>query len=138
MKRAQIPLGRAGPFYPDMVHAILRCSLIIKVLAWHFVLILRCPYCSMSGDLLNGQNEIDNFNSHLIELAGNSTCGLNRLAHDLVKSMERDRIILVLYRFCELDAQIMVHDSTPTAKQVYELSWPTATVVCAPESPRVI
>jgi 2-dehydropantoate 2-reductase len=62
------------------------------MLAWAFYPTLRKTYCSMSGDLPKGQTEIDYYNRHLIDLAGNRPCPLNRRVYDLVKRMERERI----------------------------------------------
>jgi 2-dehydropantoate 2-reductase len=46
----------------------------------------------MSGDLPRGRTEIDYYNRHLIDLAGNGPCPLNRRIYALVKRMERERL----------------------------------------------
>jgi 2-dehydropantoate 2-reductase len=91
LKTAGVPLGVVGPFHPDTVDRILRLPLIARIMAWPFSLSLRNTYCSMSGDIPTGRTEIDYFNGHLIELAGNRDIPLNRLAYDLVKRMAKER-----------------------------------------------
>ena len=46
----------------------------------------------MSGDLPSGRTEIDYYNGHLLELAGDGPCPLNRRVYSLVKRMERERL----------------------------------------------
>jgi 2-dehydropantoate 2-reductase len=46
----------------------------------------------MFGDLPAGRTEIDYYNGHLIELAGDGPCPLNRRVYTLVKRMERERL----------------------------------------------
>src|SRR5262249_43660388 len=89
---AGIPLAKIGPFHPDTVQWILRHRLAARSLAWAFHPSLRGTYCSMSGDRPKGATEIDNYNGHLIALAGDRPCPLNRRVHELVKKMERERI----------------------------------------------
>ena len=89
---AGIPLARIGPFHPATVQRILRRPAVANALAWAFYPTLRGTYCSMSGDLPAGRTEIDYYNGHLIHLAGDRPCPLNRVVFDLVKRMERDRI----------------------------------------------
>jgi 2-dehydropantoate 2-reductase len=86
---AGVPLGKVGPLHPTTVAAILRRPWLARSLAWAFYPSLRGTYCSMAGDL-PGRTEIDNYNGHLIELAGERPCPLNRRVHALVKRMERD------------------------------------------------
>ena len=62
-------------------------------LAWAFYPSLRGTYCSMSGDLPAGRTEIDYYNGHLLELAGDAPCPLNRRVYALVKRMERERLV---------------------------------------------
>ena len=45
----------------------------------------------MSGDLPRGRTEIDNYNRHLIDLAGDRPCPLNRRVYALVRRMEAER-----------------------------------------------
>lgn len=97
LKGARVALGQVGPFHPDTVDRILRWPLVARALAWPFSRTLRRTYCSMSGDIPKGRTEIDNFNGHLIDLAGDRACDLNRTVHALVKRMERDRVTPALH-----------------------------------------
>jgi 2-dehydropantoate 2-reductase len=92
LRGAGIPLATIGPFHPDTVMAILRRPLVAGALAWAFYPTLRGTYCSMSGDLPRGRTEIDYYNGHLLGLAGQTPCPLNRRVVDLVKAMERERV----------------------------------------------
>jgi 2-dehydropantoate 2-reductase len=92
LRAARIPLGKIGPFHPDTVDAILSRLPVARFLSWVFYPTLRKTYCSMSGDLPRGRTEIDYYNRHLIELAGDFPCPLNRRVYNLVKHMERERI----------------------------------------------
>jgi len=91
LKAAGVPLGLVGPFHPDTVDWLLRWPVVARVMAWPFSLSLRNTYCSMSGDIQKGRTEIDYFNGHLIELAGDREIPLNRCAYALVKRMEQER-----------------------------------------------
>jgi 2-dehydropantoate 2-reductase len=102
LKAAGVPLGVVGPFHPDTVDRILRLPMIARVMAWPFSLSLRNTYCSMSGDIPKGRTEIDYFNGHLIELAGNRDIPLNRLVYDLVKRMAKERATPAPQRLDEL------------------------------------
>jgi 2-dehydropantoate 2-reductase len=92
LQGAGIRLGVIGPFHPATVQRILRQPLVSAALAWAFYPTLRGTYCSMSGDLPAGRTEIDYYNGHLIELAGDRPCPLNRRVYDLVRRMERERL----------------------------------------------
>jgi len=92
LERADITLGKVGPFHPSTVAAILRRPWLAHSLAWAFYPSLRGTYCSMSGDLPAGRTEIDYYNGHLLELAGDTPCLLNRRVYDLVKRIERERL----------------------------------------------
>jgi 2-dehydropantoate 2-reductase len=91
LKGAAIPLAKIGPFHPDTVQWILRHQFVANSLAWAFYPSLRGSYCSMSGDLPKGRTEIDYYNGHLIEVAGERPCPLNRRVCDLLKRMEEER-----------------------------------------------
>ncbi len=91
LRDAGVPLGKVGPFHPATVERILRRRVVANALAWVFYPTLRRTYCSMSGDLPAGRTEIDYYNRHLIELAGDRPCPLNRRVYDLVKRMEQER-----------------------------------------------
>jgi 2-dehydropantoate 2-reductase len=104
LKRAGIALGKVGPLHPTTVAAILRRPMLAHALAWAFYPGLRGTYCSMSGDLPEGRTEIENYNGHLIRLAGEGPCPLNRRVHALIKRMERERITPHPAILNELDA----------------------------------
>lgn len=86
-----IPLGKIGLFHPATVQRILSHSALARLFAWLFYPTLRGSYCSMSLDLPRGQTEIEFFNRHLIDLAGDFPCPINRRVYALVKRMEGDR-----------------------------------------------
>ncbi len=104
LKGARVTLGRVGPFHPDTVDRILRWPLVAWTMAWPFSRTLRRTYCSMSGDIEKGRTEIDNFNGHLIELAGDRVCDMNRAVYALIKRMETDRLAPALHRLDEIAA----------------------------------
>jgi 2-dehydropantoate 2-reductase len=89
---AGIRLARIGPLHPRHVQRILKQPSVANVLAVFFYPTLRGSYCSMSGDLPRGRTEIEFYNRHLIDLAGNRPCPLNRSVYELVKRMERERL----------------------------------------------
>lgn len=91
LRHAGKTLGKVGPFHPNLVRRILRRRGLARLLAWTFTPSLRGTYCSMAGDLPRGRTEIDYYNGHLIELAGEEPCPWNRLVVELVKRMERER-----------------------------------------------
>ena len=92
LRDAGICLGKIGPFHPDTVHRILSRAVVANALAWAFYPTLRRSYCSMSADLPAGRTEIDYYNRHLIDLAGDRPCPLNRRVYQLIKRMETERI----------------------------------------------
>jgi 2-dehydropantoate 2-reductase len=87
-----VALGKVGPFHPATVARILRRPLVANALAWAFYPTLRKTYCSMSGDLPKGRTEIDHYNGHLIALAQDRPCPLNRRVYELLKWMEKERL----------------------------------------------
>jgi 2-dehydropantoate 2-reductase len=89
---AGVQLAKIGPFHPDTVQVILRHCLIARSMAWAFYPTLRGSYCSMAGDLPRGRTEIDNYNGHLIALAGERPCPLNRQVYQIVQRMAAERI----------------------------------------------
>lgn len=91
LKAADISLAKIGPFHPDTVQWILQQRLVARSLAWAFYPSLRGSYCSMSGDLPKGRTEIDHYNGHLLTLAGERPCPLNRQVYDLVKRLELEQ-----------------------------------------------
>ena len=106
LERAGIPLGKIGPFHPSTVAAVLRRPWLAHSLAWAFYPSLRGTYCSMSGDLPAGCTEIDYYNGHLLELAGDTSCPLNHRVYELVKRMERERIAPQLDLLEELNREL--------------------------------
>lgn len=106
LERAGIALGKVGPFHPSTVASILRRSWLAHALAWAFYPSLRGTYCSMSGDLPAGRTEIEYYNGHLLELAGDSPCPLNRRVYALVKRMERERLAPHLDVLEELNGEL--------------------------------
>ncbi|MDF0667346.1 MAG: ketopantoate reductase C-terminal domain-containing protein [Nitrospira sp.] len=102
LKDARVPLGKIGPFHPDTVNRILRFRALAWALAWPFSVSLRNTYCSMSGDVPKGRTEIDNYNGHLLHLAGDRPCPLNRRAYALLKRMESEALQPALERLEEL------------------------------------
>jgi 2-dehydropantoate 2-reductase len=102
LRGAGVALARIGPFHPDTVQRILRYRFLARSLAWAFYPTLRGSYCSMSGDLPKGRTEMDNYNGHLIALAGKQSCPLNRQVYALVKRMEAERLPPGLERLQEL------------------------------------
>jgi 2-dehydropantoate 2-reductase len=91
LRGAGIPLARIGLFHPNTVQRILRRRWAANALSWAFYPSLRGSYCSMFGDLPTGRTEIDYYIGHLLELACDRPCPLNRRVYDLVKRMEATR-----------------------------------------------
>ena len=46
----------------------------------------------MAGDLPEGPTELDNYNGHLLELAGDRDFPLNRKVYELVKRLDEERL----------------------------------------------
>ena len=90
LKHAKIKLARIGPFHPDTVSTILRTPGLPAFMAMFFRPSLRGTYCSMAPDIPIGRTEIEAYNGHLIRLAGEFPCPLNRAAFDLVEKMTRE------------------------------------------------
>jgi len=90
---AGLPLGKVGPFRPATVARILRRPALAHALAWAFYPSLRGSYCSMAGDIPKGRTEIDNYNGHLLRVAGERPCPLNRRVYELVKRLEGERAV---------------------------------------------
>ncbi len=92
LRSAGVELGKVGPFHPSTVSGILSRRWLANTLSWAFYPTLRKTYCSMSGDLPAGRTEIDYYNRHLIDLAGDRPCPLNRRVYALVKRMEQEKV----------------------------------------------
>ncbi len=92
LTRAGLPLGQVGPLPTTLVARILAREWLARPLARLFARGLRGTYCSMSADLPRGSTELDNYTGHLIALAGNAPCPLNRLVDALVRRMLAQRL----------------------------------------------
>lgn len=92
LRHARVPLARIGPFHPDIVSRILRTPGLATAMAVFFRPSLRGTYCSMAPDIGTGRTEIDAYNGHLIRLAGDYPCPLNRAAYDLVMRIVDERL----------------------------------------------
>ncbi|MCP5246846.1 MAG: ketopantoate reductase family protein [Burkholderiales bacterium] len=92
LRHARIPLARIGPFHPDTVSLILRTPGLPALMAMFFRPSLRGTYCSMAPDFLinHGRTEIDAYTGHLIRLAGDFPCPLNRAILSLVEKVVGD------------------------------------------------
>ena len=91
LHRAGLALAKIGPFHPDTVARILRTPGMPELLAIFFRPSLRDTYCSMAPDIGLGETEIDAYNGHLVRLAGNFPCPLNRAAVRLITRITRER-----------------------------------------------
>jgi len=89
LHHTKTPLARIGPFHPDTVSLILRTPWLPAFMAMFFRPSLRGTYCSMSPDIQigHGKTEINAYTGHLIRLAGNFPCPLNRATLALVETM---------------------------------------------------
>jgi 2-dehydropantoate 2-reductase len=92
LEAAGVRLATIGPFHPATVSRILDRPAVAHALALVFYPTLRGSYCSMAGDLPRGRTEIDYYNRHLIGVAGDRPCPLNRAVYALVKRMEQESI----------------------------------------------
>lgn len=92
LHHADLPLEKVGPLHPATVARILARPWLAHLLAWAFYPSLRGTYCSMAPDLPHGPTEIDNYNGHLIQLAGDFPCPLNRAVVDLVHRIVAERL----------------------------------------------
>ena len=90
LRHAGLALAKIGPFHPDTVARILRIPGLAELMALFFRPSLRGTYCSMAPDIGRGPTEIDAYNGHLVRLAGNFPCPLNRAAIRLIARITRD------------------------------------------------
>jgi 2-dehydropantoate 2-reductase len=90
LKGAGAPLERVGPFHPDAVNRLLHLPFVARLLAVPFSRTLRGTYCSMAGDLPRGPTELDNYNGHLLKLAGEREVPLNRAVYAWAQRIEAD------------------------------------------------
>jgi 2-dehydropantoate 2-reductase len=92
LRHARVPLARIGPFHPDVVSRILRTPGLPSLMAVFFRPSLRGTYCSMSPDISTGRTEIEAYNGHLIRLAGDFPCPINRAAFALIQKVVQERL----------------------------------------------
>jgi len=92
LRHAGVPLARIGPFHPDTVSRILRAPGLASMMAIFFRPSLRGTYCSMAPDIGTAHTEIDAYNGHLIRLAGDFPCPINRAAYALVERVVREQL----------------------------------------------
>ncbi len=92
LKNANLELATIGPFHPHTVIKILRTPLLPQLMGIFFRPSLRGTYCSMSPDMGSGRTEIDAYNGHLIRLAGNFPCPINRAVVAMVEKISRQRL----------------------------------------------
>ncbi|HUL07125.1 MAG TPA: FAD-dependent oxidoreductase [Candidatus Acidoferrum sp.] len=90
LRHAGLALAKIGPFHPDTVARILRTPGLPDLMAIFFRPSLRGTYCSMAPDVGRGETEIDAYNGHLVRLAGNFPCPLNRAAVRLITRITRE------------------------------------------------
>jgi 2-dehydropantoate 2-reductase len=89
---AGVPLGRVGPLATPTVARVLARPWLARPLAWLFARALRGTYCSMAGELGSGRNEVPNYNGHLLTMAGDVACPINRLVVALAERMDLRRL----------------------------------------------
>jgi len=92
LRHAHVGLARIGPFHPDNVDRILRTPLLPNLMAVFFRPSLRGTYCSMAPDIGSGRTEIEAYNGHLIRIAGEFPCPINRAAEALVQRISTERL----------------------------------------------
>jgi 2-dehydropantoate 2-reductase len=90
LRHAGLALAKIGPFHPNTVARILRTPGLPELMAIFFRPSLRGTYCSMAPDIGHGETEIDAYNGHLVRLAGNFPCPLNRAAVRLITRITRE------------------------------------------------
>lgn len=92
LRHAGLRLAKIGPFHPDTVSRILRTPLLPSLMAVFFRPSLRGTYCSMAPDISSGCTEIEAYNGHLIRLAGDLPCPLNRAALRLINTVVNEKL----------------------------------------------
>ncbi|HVR67743.1 MAG TPA: FAD-dependent oxidoreductase [Verrucomicrobiae bacterium] len=90
LRNAGLALAKIGPFHPDTVARILRTPGLPELMAFFFRPSLRGTYCSMASDMGRGETEIDAYNGHVLRLAGNYPCPINRAAINMVTRITRE------------------------------------------------
>jgi 2-dehydropantoate 2-reductase len=92
LRHARVPLARIGPFHPDVVARILRTPLLPRLMSHFFRPSLRGTYCSMAPDMGSGRTEMDAYNGHLVRIAGDLPCPINRAVIDMVDRISSQRL----------------------------------------------
>ena len=92
LKNAGLEMQTIGPFHPDTVMRILRTPMLPKIMGVFFRPSLRGTYCSMSPDMGSGRTEVDAYNGHLIRLAADFPCPINRAVVAMVEKISRERL----------------------------------------------
>ena len=90
LRHAGLALAKLGPFHPDTVARILRTPGLPELMSIFFRPSLRGTYCSMASDIGRGETEIDAYNGHVVRLAGNFPCPINRAAVRLITRITRE------------------------------------------------
>ena len=108
LQQAKIPLARIGPFHPDTVSVILRTPWLPALMAMFFRPSLRGTYCSMAPDIHaeHARTEIDAYTGHLIRLAGEFSCALNRAAFARIEKITAEGLKPQYQHLRDLAAQL--------------------------------
>lgn len=116
LKRAGVALGQVGLLGPATMAAALARPWLHRPLAWLLARSLRGASRSMADDLPGGRTEIDHVNGHLVRLAGESACPLNRVLLAFVGRMIGRHLPPSLDRLAELRVAFRaVSVATPAA-----------------------
>lgn len=92
LRQARVKLARIGPFHPDTVNRILATPGLASMMAVFFKPSLRGTYCSMAPDIGSGRTEIAAYNGHLVRLAGEFPCPVNRAVLAMMERITRERL----------------------------------------------
>jgi 2-dehydropantoate 2-reductase len=90
LRHAGLAMAKIGPFHPDTVARILQTRGLPELMSLFFRPSLRGTYCSMAADIGRGETEIDAYNGHVVRLAGNYPCPINRATVDMVGRITRE------------------------------------------------
>lgn len=90
LRHAGLALAKIGPFHPDTVARILRTPGLPELMSIFFRPSLRGTYCSMASDIGRGETEIDAYNGHVVRLAADFPCPINRAAVRLITRITRE------------------------------------------------
>ncbi len=108
LQQAKIPLARIGPFHPDTVSLILCIPWLPALMAMFFRPSLRGTYCSMAPDIhtKHARTEIDAYTGHLIRLAGEFPCSLNRATFARIEKITSEGLKPQYQHLQDLAAQL--------------------------------